>query len=709
MKRLRLWRFGFIVLIILATQLAFAQQPVFRIGVLEGASGSITRGAQMAVEEINNAGGVRGADGTFFRLELIVQSTNGGANLDTAVANINQANTIAVLGPQTNSEALGGLGQLQGLNVPVLTPATNDSILLTDTTDRLFRSRAAQILQGQALALYLVNDQNLRSIAVVQLDVESTDNVVGFSSSLQALGVSPQTLLLQSRVTDLVTTLVQSNPQVAVVYGDGQLASELFTLLRQSGWAGRLAYDQANSPDFAPLVPVTLRSGLLSTTSWPYTATDASSDQFLAGYVRMFGLIPDAIAAASYDSVKLLAAAIGQPGDLQTNLRSLDNVQGVQGMLRPAQLSAGETSNNVAVIRINEYGVPQVAARYAGGVKVEGGQLPPSTFATATAVPTATPDGVVATVTGRPFQNVRSGPSIQFEVLGQLNEGETVRVLGASRGNTWVVIDFRGRQGWMSAGIMDIFGDLNTVPIVDSPPTPTPASTATPAPPQEADIVIESASVSPSPIIVGQNFSTNVVVRNRGNSNAGHFAIAATFPPNNVYTAADIPGLAAGQAVTTTLNGTLSNTGFYTVIIVADLNNEVAEGPGEGNNSAFTLSYGVDKPIIRQTTAALNPGDTLDLEGNGVQGDVNWNGSGSGAKLDALFGAKLGIIPNVTLETVHWDLINVGIINQSTISRTSMNQNTIIGVITADGNRGVLRVDNIPGDQLQVTLRVYQN
>jgi hypothetical protein len=32
----------------------------------------------------------------------------------------------------------------------------------------------------------------------------------------------------------------------------------------------------------------------------------------------------------------------------------------------------------------------------------------------------------------------------------------------------------------------------------------------------------------------------------------------------------------------------------------------------------------------------------------------------------------------------------------------------MIGVITADGNRGVIRVDNIPGDQLQVTFRVYQ-
>src|SRR5690606_33591188 len=119
-------------------------------------------------QEINAAGGVRGADGTLFQLELVVQPTNGGTNLPNAVANLNQANIIAALGPTTNAEAINGLAQLQSLNVPVFTPATNDSILITDTTDRLFRSRAAQILQGQALAVHLISERGLRSIAVVQ-------------------------------------------------------------------------------------------------------------------------------------------------------------------------------------------------------------------------------------------------------------------------------------------------------------------------------------------------------------------------------------------------------------------------------------------------------------------------------------------------------------------------------------------------------------
>ncbi len=701
MKNILLQKRLIFFVMLLSLQFVNAQTPVFRIGVLDDPESSLSRGAQLAAQQINAAGGVRGADGTFFQLEIIVQS---GANLNTAITNLNQSNIIAALGPATNMEAIGSLSQLQSLNVPVLTPATNDSLLISDATNRLFRSRAAQILQGQALATYIVNDLGINSISIVQLDIESTDSVVGFASAVQSLGISPQSLLLQSQITELATTIVQSNPQLLAVFGNPALASELLNTLQQVGWQGRIAYDQANSPAFREAAPIILLNGILSTTTWSYTAVDEASDAFLGDYVRTYGTIPNAIAAASFDSVQLLAAAIGLPGDLQTNLRGIDNLQAVQGLLRPGALSPGEISNTVAVIQLNMLGVPQIAARYAGGVRLPDDQpLPVQPTAT------ATPDGVIATVTDRAFQNVRSGPSTQFDVLGRLNEGEQARVIGANASNTWVVIEFRGRQGWMSAPLLEIFGNLNTVPIIQSPPTPTPAFTPTPVPPQEADIIIESAVAIPSPIIAGQNFSVNVTVRNNGLSNAGSFAIAATFPPNDVFASTNIPGLASGQSITATLSGILTNTGFYTVVIVADLNNQVPEGPGEANNTAFNFSYTIDKIISRQTTANLNPGDTLDLEGNSVQGDVNWNGSGSGAKLDAINGARLGILNNVTLGNVHWDLINPGLVNQASITRTSMNANTLIGVITADGNRGVIRVNDIPGDQLQTTFRVYQN
>jgi hypothetical protein len=500
----------------------------------------------------------------------------------------------------------------------------------------------------------------------------------------------------------LARDIVTAVPEVVVIYGDPELASSFYNDLRAGGYAGLFAYHQALEAEFQSGIPFGLLTAILSTTTWPFTVVDEASDTFLDSYVRFFGEVPGPIAAASYDSVYLLTEAIRRPGELRANLAQLDNIVGVQGVLSPARLSRGETSNNVAVVQLNAYGAPIVLARFAGDVRLLVDQ-PVNPVNTPVPPATSTPEGVVITIT-RAVQNVRTGPGTNYEVLGQLRQGEQARVIGASIDLSWVVIEFRGQQGWLSRSILDIFGDLNTVPVIAPPPTPTPPPSPTAAP--VPDIVIESATASPNPIIPNQPFIISMTVCNRGGSNAGQFGVAATLPPNNVYTSAVISGLGAGQCTVANLTGTLTNTGFYSVVAVADLNNEVQEGPGEGNNN-FTFNYVVNRPVIRQASQTLNPGDTLDLEGNAVQGDANWRGDASA--LDAIFGAQLGIITNVDLSTVHWDLVNPTIVNQISIPRTSLNPGAIIGIITADGNRGVMRVDSLPGNQLALTFLVYQS
>ena len=694
-----------IILLLFAIRVVMAQQPVFRIGVLDSEQGQITKGARLAVDQINAAGGAQGADGTFFRLELIVQPVSSIADLSPAVANIGQASVIAVLGPESSDIATSGLPVLQTLNVPVLTPATGDNILPSDNTGNIFLTRAADVYGGRALANYLIEDLEVRSVATVQLDQNllTQAGVIGFSQAVSSLGTVPQPALQFSGGADfspIVTPITQANPEVVVAYGAPPVAAQFYNALRQNGYAGLFAYNQAEDPSFQSAVPFGLLTAILSTSTWSYAATDAASSAFMSAYVRYTGEVPGPVAAASYDAITMLKEAIRRPGELRTNLSQLDQISGVQGVLSPAELSRGEMSNNVTVVQLNVYGAPIILARFAGSQRLQTGQPVPGTPAP---VATATPEGVVITIT-RGFQNVRTGPGTNYDVLGQLQQGQQAQVIGANIDLSWVVIEFRGQQGWLSRSILDVFGDLNTVPVIAPPPTPTPPPSPTAAP--FPDIVIEGATSTPNPIVPNQAFIIAVTVCNRGGSNAGQFGVAATLPPNNVYTSAVISSLGVGQCTVANLTGTLINTGFYSVAIVADLNNEVQEGPGESNNT-FNFSYAVNRPVIRQATQTLNPGDTIDLEGNAVQGDANWRGDASA--LDAIFGAKLGIIPNVDLNSVHFDLINPSIINQASIPRSSLNVGTIIGIFTADGNRGVMRVDGLPGNQLSLTFLVYQS
>lgn len=692
--------------LLIAASVAAQEQPVFRIGVLDDPYGPASTGARLAVEALNQAGGVQGADGTFFRLDLVPQPTDGGLSLAAAVSNLAQASVIAVIGPISDDEVLNDLPTLQALNVPVLILGTGDTLLTADTTGRLLRMRAAEVLRGGALASYLVTDLGIQRIATVQygFDLASAGGVIGFSKAASALGVAPQTAILiqtADEVDSAVSQVTQSNPEMVVAYGQPANVAAFYVALRASGWPGLFAYNEAEQPAFHESIPREQRAGIFSTSTWAFTTQDVPSQMFRDQYVVTFGAVPGALEAASYDAVSLLAEAIRRPGELLSNLQQLTAIRGVQGFLGVGSAGRSELSGNVAVIQFGPYGAPQVLARYDGSRRIPL-ELVTGPAATPLPAPTPTPQGVVATIT-RAVQNVRSGPGMVYDVIGQLNQGEQIQVIGANLDFTWLVIPFRGQQGWISRSILDTFGDLNTLPIVAAPPTPTPPPSPTAAP--LPDIVIDAAAVSPNPILPGVPFNVSVTVRNAGAAPAGQFAIAATFPPNNVYTSAIIGGLGPGQSILTTLTGTLSNTGFYSVVIVADLNNDVQES--NENNNLFNFSYTINKPIIGQGSQTLNPGNTIDLEGNALQGDANWNTGAT--SLDALFSAQLGIIPNVSLATIHWDLINSSIVNQTSIPAGSLVPGTVIGILTADGNRGAMRVDNLVGSQLTLTFLVYSN
>ncbi len=723
--RSKLWIFTVVIgLLLLTLQGVSAQsQPGFNIGILDSERGPISNGARLAVREINAAGGVLGADGTMVQLNLVAQPSNFGLNLNQAVTALKSANVQAVLGPQTNDEVLNGLTALQGLGVPVITTATDDTITTKDTTGMIFRARASDMLQGQALASYLISQYQLTPVATVQLDVASTAAVTGFTTAASALGVTPNPAVVVSNANQMnasITQLVTANPAVIVAYGAPALAASLYSGLRTQNWQGLFVYNQALDPAFNSGLTLNEESGVVAATTWPFTAPDDSSITFLNAYIRAYGQLPGPIEAASYDAVKLIAQALTQPGNLHDNLVNAQPLQGVQGVLKAQGITPNDLSNNVAIFKLGELGGPEVLARY------QGNQLLPNapngtpvptliptlavTLPTATPSATPTPEGVTITVKST-FQNVRSGPSSSFDILGTLNQGETETVIGASLDFRWVVINFRGTQGWMDASLLTVNGDLRSVPVIQSPPTPTPNFTATPTPSPFPDLIIVSATVSPNPIQSGQPFTVNITVGNIGGTAAGAFSVGGTFQPNNLNLIGSLPGLAPNSTATLTLSGVLNGSGSFTTGLLMDPNNQVNEGPVGEQNNLYNLSYTVGSAtpaVLHSGSATLNLGQTIDLEGNAVQGDANWNNDGGTLGLKGIFGGKLAIIGTGSdVNSVQYNQIDPNVVNQPMVARSSLNPGTIIGIITADGHRGAMLVTAVSDTQLSVNYIVY--
>lgn len=107
---------------------------------------------------------------------------------------------------------------------------------------------------------------------------------------------------------------------------------------------------------------------------------------------------------------------------------------------------------------------------------------------------TGTPAGPIArAVTDQDQINVRSGPSIDYPLIGVLLPGQQVPVLGRTPGGDWILVSYPGvpgNSGWVFASLV-VLPPNPTLPIIEPPPTPTPLMTPTIDPTLAAQFVFD--------------------------------------------------------------------------------------------------------------------------------------------------------------------------------------------------------------------------
>ena len=682
-------------------------QVELRIGVIDYPLGAIDAGARLAAKHINQSGGIIGADGTVFRLKVVDTPPD---NMDIATANMKQASVVAVLGPDSNELVRRHVSKLQAIGAPVFTPATGVALSRSDNAGRIYRSRAADNIQFRGLADYLANALAIRSIQTVQLDSASATSLIAFANALSRFGLRPSNLTLdrdQLSLQQIATAVDRTAPDAVVIFGPPRLAARALVQIRNAGYAGEVVYNGAHMPDFAENVPADLLPGIISNSTWSHALGDLASREFVLAFAREFGRLPDAVAAASYDAVRLMAEATSQVESADRALAAMVDFAGVQGRLNPALLLPGEISANVVVTRLNEYGAANVVARYPESVEVavsatQPAPRPSPVFATATLFPTATPSDYRLRVKSE-FQNVRSGPGTDYDVIGQVIEGAQARILGATLDHSWLVIDYRGQWGWLAAYLVDTFGDRNSAPIIQPPATPTPAPTDTPRPPQEPDLIVLNAG--PDRLTIGQATALSVTVANQGLSPASRFAVAGTFQPGSQYNSVILAGLGGGEQATLQLNPNLSGpSGRQSIVIVADLNNEVPEGAaGEANNQAFVFTYMADRPVLASgawTTAA----GSIDLDGD-VNPDLSWTGNVLAALGNTAF-TELNQFS--ALSETHYDAISATRTDNAIRSADQL-AGRVFALRTADGRLGAFHVTDVQRNgPITLAYRIYR-
>jgi branched-chain amino acid transport system substrate-binding protein len=132
-----------------------ADDGVLTIGVLRPLGSAFTdigqsigKGAQLAVNDINRAGGF-GGNG----IKLIDDEDAQGSGLEASIDKLIGENVDAIVGPASSTDALSGLGEIVDAGVVACSPTASAS-MLDDFPDNnlFFRTIPSDTLQGAAIA-----------------------------------------------------------------------------------------------------------------------------------------------------------------------------------------------------------------------------------------------------------------------------------------------------------------------------------------------------------------------------------------------------------------------------------------------------------------------------------------------------------------------------------------------------------------------------
>lgn len=332
------------------------------LGPLTGANASygvsVKQGAEIAVNEINDAGGVKVGDST---LKLKLEFADDEATGDTAMSAYNSLmdkGIQALLGTVTSGAGLAISEQTKADGIFQITPSGSAKDLTA--YDNAFRLCFTDPLQGETMAHYAVEKLGYTKIAVIYNNADEYSTGVMQAFVEEAGKIGGEIVASEAFVTDAVdfttqlTSVKGTDAQIVFVpvyYQDAAYittqASELgmdLPFIGSDGWDGVLA----KVVDPKVLEGATFLS--------PFLATDENPvvQSFVTAYNDAYNAVPDQFAADGYDSVYVIKAALEKAGsaDSADLIKAMPEIQ-VNGLTGDVTFNAdGEPNKGAKFVKI---------------------------------------------------------------------------------------------------------------------------------------------------------------------------------------------------------------------------------------------------------------------------------------------------------------------------------------------------------------------
>ena len=319
-----------------------------KIGVNLELTGSVAaygnaekNGINLAVEQINKAGGVDGK-----KIEVITKDNKSeNAEASTAATNLAvQSQVNAMIGPATSGAVAAASLNAQKTGVPLLTPSGTQDDLTIDkdgVKKYIFRTTFQDSFQGQVLAQYAY--QNLNAKKVVLYYDNSSDYAKGIAEEFQRVYpgeiVTVATFASGDKDFQSALTKFKDLDYDAIVMPGYYTETGIIT--KQARDMGIevpiLGPDGFNDDSFGDLAGVANTHDVYYVSGYSTkTALSDKATQFIEAYKKKYGSEPNMFAALAYDSVYMIAeAAKGSKTsiDIADNLAKLSQFDGVTGTM----------------------------------------------------------------------------------------------------------------------------------------------------------------------------------------------------------------------------------------------------------------------------------------------------------------------------------------------------------------------------------------
>ncbi len=299
----------------------------------------VKNGIELALEEINAAGGINGG------VVQVVFEDDGSSpdkGLEATVRLIDEEGVKVIIGAVGSSVTMAVAPICEKKEVLLLSPSSS-APAITDAGDFIFRNYPSDILEGTAMADFSRN-LGLKSIVVFSVDnewgtgltevftrrFESRTRKVVKTYSVSATEEDP------AAFAAMVDEVKEFDPHGIYIVAYLKEMSALLQQLEVAGVAPVLMATASVNADLPRLAGSAAERVVYPQPAFDLNSTDSSVASFVSAYRAKFDADPDKFAAHGYDAMKLIELAMTEtasshPDDVRQGLMRIDAHQGAAG------------------------------------------------------------------------------------------------------------------------------------------------------------------------------------------------------------------------------------------------------------------------------------------------------------------------------------------------------------------------------------------